>query len=63
MTLPFDIARCAGTTAPLCQQCRRREPGDKYQWHVGAEIVGSSCRNYIPLLPVTTSGGTVIAHD
>lgn len=25
--LPYDIARCPGTTAPLCQTCRRREPG------------------------------------
>lgn len=28
MTLPYDIARCSGTDAPICQTCRRREPGD-----------------------------------
>lgn len=31
MTLPYDYARCAGTTHPLCQVCRRREPG-RDQW-------------------------------
>jgi hypothetical protein len=28
MTLPYDIARCAGKNAPLCQRCRSREPGN-----------------------------------
>jgi len=27
MGLPYDIARCKGTQHPLCQACRRREPG------------------------------------
>lgn len=27
MTLPYDYARCAGTTHPTCQGCRRLEPG------------------------------------
>lgn len=31
MTLPYDYARCAGTTHPTCQWCRRREPG-REQW-------------------------------
>jgi hypothetical protein len=31
MTLPYDYARCAGTTHQTCQWCRRREPG-REQW-------------------------------
>lgn len=31
MTLPYDYSRCAGTTHPTCQFCRRREPG-REQW-------------------------------
>ena len=33
MTLPYDYARCAGTTHPTCQWCRRREPG-REQWQI-----------------------------
>ncbi len=31
MTLPYDYARCPGTTHQTCQWCRRREPG-RDQW-------------------------------
>jgi len=39
MTLPYDFARCAGTTHPNCQFCRRREPGrDEWQSYVAAPM-------------------------
>ena len=25
--LPYDVARCIGTSNPVCTNCRRREPG------------------------------------
>jgi hypothetical protein len=31
MTLPYDIARCAGTTAPICRGCRRKERGSPHR--------------------------------
>lgn len=30
-TLPFDYARCPGTTHVACQVCRRRDPG-RAEW-------------------------------
>lgn len=27
MILPYDVARCCGTQAVICTDCRRREPG------------------------------------
>lgn len=49
MTLPYDIARCVGTTAPLCQMCRRREPArDWLQTYIAAAwTLGSGCPNFI----------------
>ena len=48
MTLSFDIERCHGTTAPLCQTCRRREPGRaEGQTYVSPAWVTSGCLNYI----------------
>lgn len=32
--VPYDIARCAGTHHPECQDCLRREPGSEYQWTI-----------------------------
>lgn len=48
MTLPHDIARCPGTTAPLCQSCRRREPG-RVEWQAYVEPRWSTagCPHYI----------------
>ena len=52
MTLPFDIARCPGTPADLCQQCRRTEPGSERQSYIapqfGYGMEGEhECPNYI----------------
>ena len=33
-TLPYDYARRTGTDRPECQDCRRREPGQEYQWTI-----------------------------
>ena len=30
MALPYDYARCTGTTHAACQVCRRREPGREH---------------------------------
>jgi hypothetical protein len=48
VTLPYDIARCRGLDLPLCQDCRRREPGREHwqtyispaiKWIAGGERV------------------------
>lgn len=50
MTLPYDIARCFGTTDELCKKCRRREPGDPVvQWYVNPAIEGGQCENFIEI--------------
>lgn len=54
-SLPFDIARCGGTAMPLCQQCRRREPGREFwQPYISPAIhmVNGDCSNFIePPMP------------
>lgn len=47
MTLPFDIARCPGNGSPICEQCRRREPGDEWQWYIAPQATGDGCKNLI----------------
>lgn len=49
MTLPFDISRCDGQeAAPICRQCRRREPGDtNFQWYVVPAVENGECENFI----------------
>ena len=50
MSLPYDIARCAGTVHELCSICRRREPGSPYwQVQIGPAIdyKSGSCPNRI----------------
>lgn len=49
MTLPFDISRCDGQEGePICQQCRRREPGDQnFQWYVVPAMENGECENFI----------------
>lgn len=48
MSLPFDYARCQGTTAPLCQWCRRREPGHPtWQSYISPEWQTNGCPNFI----------------
>lgn len=51
MTLAYDYARCAGTTHPLCQSCRRREPGRaEWQSYINATIDPQTgeCAHHIP---------------
>jgi hypothetical protein len=51
VSLPYDIARCTGTTHELCQYCRRREPGrEGWQVFIGPAIdmMNQHCDNRIP---------------
>jgi AAA+ ATPase superfamily predicted ATPase len=46
--LPFDYARCPGTTDPKCETCRRKEPGHPtWQSYITPRIAGGTCENYI----------------
>lgn len=46
--LPFDYARCNGTTADLCKTCRRREPGHpKWQPFIAPSATSDGCKNHI----------------
>lgn len=50
MNLPYDVARCFGTDAPLCRTCRRTEPGrGVWQVYTIARIDRSArtCPNHI----------------
>ena len=50
MTLPYDYARCAGTTYAACQNCQRREPGRaEWQSYIAAPIaLDGTCSHQIP---------------
>lgn len=53
--LPYDIHRCNGTTHPLCEGCRRTEPGrNEWQGKIAPEITTEGCENYIPPVITTT---------
>lgn len=53
-TLPYDVARCAGTTDPLCQTCRRREPGKRdWQRQIAPAMDARGCANHIPSLTMS----------
>lgn len=56
MTLPFDIARCRGNLEPICEQCRRREPGDEWQWYITPQATESECINMIERDELARSG-------
>lgn len=47
MTLPYDISRCPGAGEPICEQCRRREPGGEWQWHIAPQANGDECPDVI----------------
>lgn len=48
MTLPYDVSRRVGTTAPLCQSCRRTEPGRvEWQAYVEPRWGTAGCPHYI----------------
>lgn len=58
MILSYDIARCAGTAYPLCQSCRRTEPGrEMWQTNINPAIDTNGCINYIGP-KIETKGGT-----
>ena len=60
MTLPFDYARCTGTTHPTCQHCRRREPGrEEWQSYIRPPIdtLTGECVEFIEPAPTKYSTG------
>ena len=59
MKLPFDIARCGGTTWSICGACRRREAGGEWQAYI-LPAVGAygQCENYIAPERTTVSNNT-----
>lgn len=57
MTLPFDIARCPGTEAEVCRDCRRREPGDVIQWKIMPPVeFEGECKDKIERITTTKNG-------
>lgn len=59
--LPYDYARCAGTTHSVCQTCRRREPGrSEWQSYIAPQIdlLTGECADHIAPLPVYVITGT-----
>lgn len=61
MTLPYDYARCAGTTHPTCQWCRRREPGrERWQSYIAPPIdtLTGECSSFIEPPPTRLSNNT-----
>lgn len=52
--LPFDVARCIGTDADLCQSCARRHfaingpRGERMAW-TEPEHDGTQCPKYEPM--------------
>lgn len=63
MTLPYDVERCKGKNALLCQRCMRREPGDQVaQWFITPALTLDGCQNFIGysfLNAKTIEGGLV----
>jgi hypothetical protein len=62
MELPLDVARCTGTTAPVCEFCRRRQlaPATQYQWFIApAWTLQHGCPEFIEPERVTTINNTV----
>jgi predicted Fe-S protein YdhL (DUF1289 family) len=61
MTLPYDIARCPGTTHQACFGCRRREPGN-IQWQSyilpAIDVMTGECQNIIPQQTQAPTSGT-----
>jgi hypothetical protein len=53
MTLPADIARCAGAHLPECETCRRRTdpPHERQVWTGPWELPGVPCEMRIPAEP------------
>ena len=52
--MPYDYARCQGTTHPTCQWCRRREAGlEPWQSYIAPPIdmMTGQCSEFIEPLP------------
>ena len=49
MNLPYDYARCTGTTQEICQTCRRTEPGHptRQSFFSFAPAADGTCEHYI----------------
>lgn len=48
MSLPYDYARCYGVRDPLCEKCRRRDPGHPTrQVFIAPAWDNGECRNLI----------------
>lgn len=46
--LPYDVHRCIGVRDPLCENCRRREPGsESHQSYIAPAWEDGRCRNHI----------------
>ena len=61
MFLPFDYARCGGTTHQTCRLCRRREPGrEQWQTYVAQQMdmMTGQCPNFIEPLKSYISNNT-----
>ena len=61
-TLPYDYARCAGTTHPTCRVCRRREPG-REQWqpymaNPPIDTLTGQCAEFIEPPRIIVASGT-----
>jgi hypothetical protein len=59
--LPFDYARCWGTTLPICQVCRRREPGREYWQPYTApvvDLIAGTCPEFIEPPPIVITNNT-----
>lgn len=63
MSLPYDYSRCAGTTHPTCQHCRRREPG-RAEWQAfiqpPIDMMAGTCGEFIeprPVVVTSNAGG------
>ena len=65
MELPLDVARCTGTTAPVCGFCRRRQlaPATQYQWFIApAWTIASGCSNFIEPERAVTINNTLVPN-
>jgi hypothetical protein len=60
MSLPYDYARCAGTTHVTCQTCQRRTPGHptRQAYIAPAVSLAGQCDYFIASEPTIVSNRT-----
>lgn len=65
MYLPYDYARCSGTTDPVCDNCRRRGPvRPEYQSYIMQQPErAGECSMQIPLLVLNGSSNGAMSLD